>query len=75
MGINIGREFKEMTCNFLNCSECTIPFMYLGLPVWTNPRKMATWEPMLEKFSTHLSTWESKYVSLGVELCSLIQCC
>lgn len=38
MGINIGREFKEMTCNFLNCSECTIPFMYLGLPVWTNPK-------------------------------------
>jgi len=65
MGINIGRDFMEMACNFLNYSQGTIPFMYLGLSVWANPKTMAMWELMLEKLSTHLNSWENKYVSLG----------
>jgi len=33
MGINIDRDFMQMTCNLLSCNDGTIPFMYLGLPV------------------------------------------
>lgn len=30
-----------------------------------NPKKVATWEPMLEQLSGRLNAWGNKYVSLG----------
>ncbi|MCH82343.1 LINE-1 reverse transcriptase like, partial [Trifolium medium] len=42
-----------------------IPFKYLGLSVGANPRKLATWEPMLNVIRGRLGAWGNKYVSLG----------
>ena len=36
VGINVGEDFMDMACNFLNCSEGRIPFIYLGLSVGAN---------------------------------------
>ncbi|GAU22541.1 hypothetical protein TSUD_296610 [Trifolium subterraneum] len=41
------------------------PFKYLGLPVGANPRKLSTWEPMLNVIKGRLGSWGNKYVSLG----------
>jgi hypothetical protein len=41
------------------------PFKYLGLPVGANPRKLSTWEPLLEVIRRKLRSWGNKYVSLG----------
>ena len=65
MGVNVSPEFMSMASNFLNCSLGNIPFVYLGLPVGANPRKLSTWEPMLEKNSRKLNSWGNKYISLG----------
>jgi hypothetical protein len=30
IGVNVDNEFMEMACNFLNCSQGSVPFNYLG---------------------------------------------
>jgi hypothetical protein len=30
IGVNVSNDFMEMACNFLNCSEGSLPFKYLG---------------------------------------------
>jgi hypothetical protein len=65
IGVNVDNEFMAMACNFLNCSEGSIPFKYLGLPVGANSRSMTTWEPFVDKISGRLNTWGHKYISFG----------
>jgi hypothetical protein len=65
MGINVSDDFLGMASNFLNCRVGTTPFKYLGLPVGANPRKMSTWEPMLNVVRSRLGSWGNKHVSLG----------
>lgn len=50
IGLNVASDFMEMACSFLNCRKGAVPFMYLGLPMGGNPRKVATWEPLAEQF-------------------------
>lgn len=40
-----------MACDFLNCSEDVLLFIYLGLPMGEN--------------STKFETWGNRYVSFG----------
>jgi hypothetical protein len=65
MGINVSEEFLGMASNFLNCRVGSTPFKYLGLPVGANPRKMSTWEPMINVVRRRLGSWGNKHVSLG----------
>ncbi|MCH80013.1 LINE-1 reverse transcriptase like, partial [Trifolium medium] len=65
MGVNVHSDFMEMASDFLNCRIGRVPFKYLGLPVGSNPRKLSTWEPMLEVVRGRLRSWGNKYVSLG----------
>jgi hypothetical protein len=64
MGINVSQEFMTLASTFLNCKTRVVSFKYLGLPVGANPRRMMTWEPLLESLRKRLSTWGNKYVSL-----------
>jgi hypothetical protein len=68
MGINVDNHFLEMASTFLNCIRGCIPFKYLGLPVGANPRRMATWEPMVEKIRRKLNSWGKKHISFGRRL-------
>ncbi|MCH88765.1 RNA-directed DNA polymerase (Reverse transcriptase), partial [Trifolium medium] len=49
----------------LNCIQGGIPFKYLGLPVGANPRRMSTWDPLVEKIRRKLNSWGNKLISLG----------
>jgi hypothetical protein len=65
MGTNVDPDFMEMACNFLNCSQGSFPFRYLGLPVGGNSGRVSTWDPLLEHLSNKLNSWGNKYISLG----------
>nr|KYP51642.1 Transposon TX1 uncharacterized [Cajanus cajan] len=47
--IGIDIPLAESYAHLLNCTLLQIPFCYLGLPIGANPRKKATWEPILVK--------------------------
>jgi len=57
IGVNVASDFMDLACNFLNCSEGSIPFKYLGLPVGANPGRMSTWDPLVESISRKLNSW------------------
>jgi hypothetical protein len=65
MGINVSQDFLILASTFLNCGASSIPFIYLGLPVGASPRRMATWEPLLESLRKRLGVWGNKYISFG----------
>jgi len=65
IGVNVPNDFMEMACNILNCSEGSLPFKYLGLPMGANPRSAVTWEPLVEHLGRRLNSWGHKYISLG----------
>lgn len=63
--VNVEREFMEMVCDFLNCSEGCLPFKYLGLPVDGNPGRATTWQPLVDLLIHRLNNWGNKFISLG----------
>jgi hypothetical protein len=65
MGVNVSSQFLDLASTFLNCKSSSIPFMYLGLPVGANPRRVSTWEPLLESIRKRLGVWGNKFVSFG----------
>ncbi|GAU14645.1 hypothetical protein TSUD_97090 [Trifolium subterraneum] len=65
IGVNVASSFMEGAASFLNCKICTIPFVYLGLPIGANPRLTSTWDPVLKTIEKRLSSWKNRYVSLG----------
>ena len=52
----------------LNCKVGSLPFVYLGLPIGGNVRRLAFWEPLLNRIKSRLSVWNCKHLSLGGRL-------
>jgi hypothetical protein len=65
LGVNVSDEFLERGCSFLNCKRGVVPFKYLGLPVGANPKRIVTWEPLLDQIKRRLNSWGNKFISLG----------
>jgi hypothetical protein len=65
MGVGLDDAFLLVASNFLNCKLGKIPFIYLGLPVGANHRKVVTWEPVIEILKNRLHSWKNRFVSLG----------
>jgi len=42
-----------------------MPFLYLGIPIGTNPRHSAIWDPVVRKCEGKLARWKQKHVSYG----------
>jgi hypothetical protein len=52
----------------LSCKVGVIPFVYLGLPIGGNARRLSFWEPIINRIRSRLSGWKSKHLSLGGRL-------
>jgi len=65
IGVNVPPDFMERACSFLNCRQGSVPFMYLGLLVGDNPRRVETWEPLVDHLRRRLFSWGNRYISLG----------
>ncbi|GJR55418.1 hypothetical protein Tco_1405939 [Tanacetum coccineum] len=50
------------------CSVGEFPFMYLGLPIGANMRRVTTWRPVVEKVKKRLYEWRAKTMSFGGRL-------
>ncbi|PNX81845.1 cysteine-rich receptor-like protein kinase [Trifolium pratense] len=64
-GINVEANFLAAAASFLDCSHDSIPFKFLGIPVGANPRRQATWKPIVESMTKRLSNWNSRNLSFG----------
>jgi len=67
-GVNISESWLSEAASVMNCRRGTIPFVYLGLPIGGDSRKISFWKPVVERIVTRLSSWNYKFLSNGGRL-------
>ncbi|XP_024632905.1 uncharacterized protein [Medicago truncatula] len=68
VGLNISDSWLNEAATVLSCKVGKIPFMYLGLPIGGNPRKLQFWEPIVNRIKSRLSGWNNRFLSFGGRL-------
>jgi len=62
IGVNVAPEFTKMAYNFLNCCQDSISFMYFGLPVGVNLRKVETWKRTIKDKASFMRIYIYIYI-------------
>ncbi|MCH85039.1 cysteine-rich receptor-like protein kinase, partial [Trifolium medium] len=65
VGINIPDSWLGEAASALCCKVGNVPFLYLGLPIGGDPRRLGFWEPVLARLKNRLSGWKSRFLSFG----------
>ncbi|CAJ2637850.1 unnamed protein product [Trifolium pratense] len=73
VGVNIPESWLGEAASALCCKVGKIPFLYLGLQIGGDPRRLSFWEPMLIRIRKRLSGWKSRFLSFGGRLI-LLKC-
>ena len=66
--VNIPDSWLVEAALVLNCRRGSIPFVYLGLPIGGDSRKISFWKPVVERIVGRLSSWNNKFLSFGGRL-------
>lgn len=63
--IGVGMTEKEIKCyaKLLNCQSLSTAFLFLGIQISTNPRRMDAWQLVVDKFKRKLALWKNKFLS------------
>ncbi|GJU19224.1 putative RNA-directed DNA polymerase, eukaryota, reverse transcriptase zinc-binding domain protein [Tanacetum coccineum] len=67
-GICISNVEIMVMANVIGCGAANFPFKYLGVPVGCNMARCSNWDPVIQKFSTRLSHWKARLLSVGGRL-------
>jgi len=67
-GVNISPTWLSEAASVLNCRFGSIPFMYLGLPIGGDGRKINFWKPVVDRIRARLFVWNNKFLSFGGRL-------
>ncbi|GAU48380.1 hypothetical protein TSUD_118070, partial [Trifolium subterraneum] len=65
VGVNIPESWLGEAASALCCKVGKIPFLYLGLSIGGDPRRLSFWEPVLAHLKNRLSGWKSRFLSFG----------
>ncbi|CAJ2667239.1 unnamed protein product [Trifolium pratense] len=68
VGVNIPESWLGEAASALCCKVGKIPFLYLGLPIGGDSRRLGFWKSMLERLKNRLSGWKSRFLSFGGRL-------
>jgi len=63
VGINIADSWLNEAASILHCKVGKVPFLYLGLSIGGDPRKLAFWDRVLHTIKSRLSGWHSRFLS------------
>lgn len=53
-------EWRILMADTLGCQLVELPINYLGIPLGANPRKPATWRPVINRIQKRISMWKAK---------------
>jgi hypothetical protein len=65
VGVNISDSWMHETVSALRCKVGKVHFLYLGLPIGGDPRRLGFWEPVLNRIKHRLSGWKNRFLSFG----------
>ncbi|CAJ2662016.1 unnamed protein product [Trifolium pratense] len=68
VGVNISDSWLGEAASVLCCKVGKIPFLYLGLQIEGDPRRLSFWDPVLHRIKNRLSGWKSRFLSFGGRL-------
>lgn len=52
----------------VGCKSGKLPMKYLGLPLGANPRRISTWQPVIENVGKKLKPRKRRHISMGGRL-------
>jgi len=55
-GVNIPDTWLSEAALVMNCCRGSIPFVYLGLPIGGDSRKLSFWKPVVDRIVSRLSS-------------------
>ena len=67
-GVNISDSWLAVALALMNCRRGNLPFVYLGVPIGGDPRKLSFWKPVVDRIVGRLSSWNNKFLSFGGRL-------
>ncbi|MCI57190.1 RNA-directed DNA polymerase (Reverse transcriptase), partial [Trifolium medium] len=68
VGVNIADSWLRAAATPLHCKVEKMPFLYLGLPIGGDPRRLVFWDPVLTRIRNRLSGRKSRFLSFGGRL-------
>lgn len=68
VGVNIHESWLCEAASVLSCKVGKVPFLYLGLPIGGNPRRLSFWDPVVNRIQARLVGWNSRFLSFGGRL-------
>jgi hypothetical protein len=57
VGVNISESWLHEAASALHCKVGKMSFLYLGLSIGGDPRRLGFWEPVLRRIMNRLSRW------------------
>lgn len=70
-GIGVEKEVVDRYSNILNCKVLSFLFVYLGIPIGANTRKVESWEPIISKFKKKLASWKHRHFFFSKRICHI----
>ncbi|GJV55352.1 RNA-directed DNA polymerase, eukaryota, reverse transcriptase zinc-binding domain protein [Tanacetum coccineum] len=67
-GIGVNEDEVYNMASNAGCIAGNIPFNYLGLPVGSNMKSIASWKMLIDHFCSRLSTWKASLLPIGGRL-------
>ncbi|GJU56833.1 RNA-directed DNA polymerase, eukaryota, reverse transcriptase zinc-binding domain protein [Tanacetum coccineum] len=67
-GIGVNKDEVLSMANNAGCIAGDIPFNYLGLPIGSNMKSIASWKTLVDRFHMRLSSWKANLLSIGGRL-------
>ncbi|GKD61016.1 putative RNA-directed DNA polymerase, eukaryota, reverse transcriptase zinc-binding domain protein [Tanacetum coccineum] len=67
-GIGVNEEEVSNMASNAGCIAGNIPFNYIGLPIDSNMKSIASWKMLVDRFHLRLSTWKANLLSIGGRL-------
>lgn len=64
IGINIPEALINKYSNMLGCTQSFLPLSYLGLPFHYRKTTYNDWTVIIDKITSKLESWKSKYLSI-----------
>ncbi|MCH95507.1 LINE-1 reverse transcriptase like, partial [Trifolium medium] len=68
VGVNIAESWLAKAASVLGCVVGKVPFVYLGLAIGGDPRRLSFWVPVLTRIKSKLSGRKSRFLSYGGRL-------
>lgn len=68
LGVGVTDDEISHMAHIIGCGTSMCPFKYFGVPVGCSMKRCANWNTVVNIFTSKLSTWKARLLSVGGRL-------